>query len=149
MDSFGFGGFLRKQNRTNLTTLVIFFRAMNAASVRRRNPEFMKLMFDKYKDAHKNLVTRSDLKKSFLDCQISELDGIEHILAEISNLNEEDEIGYEEYCRILSIPSMLEQWTQGIPLWQLLADSIPRKFGVFIYPSSMYLILWSITFFSG
>ena len=77
------------------------------------------------------MILRSETESAFSMFQVCPSDSVEHMLFEAKkHLKDKDGLVFDEFCEVIQSPSMLEQWAQSLPLWQLLAAAIPRKKGV-------------------
>jgi hypothetical protein len=98
--------------------------------IRRRSSEFLLNLFGWYERPFEQRVSKSDIVPSFHDYRVSVLDSHEHLENDLSGIEDDKTLDFDEFIRTLQTPSLLDQWAQSLPLWQILSDAIPRKRGV-------------------
>lgn len=103
---------------------VQMFRALKT-----RENEFVSEVFGKHKQGQ--IIPKHKIPEAFADFKICDQDEIQHLISESEKiLQDSDGLTFEAYTEVLQTPSLLEQWSQSVPLWRLLASAIPRKMGV-------------------
>jgi hypothetical protein len=94
-----------------------------------REQDFVSATFGKYKKGE--IIPKLKIQEAFADFKICDQDEIQHFITECEKILEDsDGLTFDEYIEVLQTPSLLEQWSQSVPLWRLLASAIPRKMGV-------------------
>jgi hypothetical protein len=95
----------------------------------RRDPSFVKIVFDRHQDK-----TSTSISMRKLHFALAEL-GVNIDVERTAELFQEFDcdasggLDFEEFQRLLHRSSRLYEWAKGLPLHELLADSIPRRAG--------------------
>ena len=104
-----------------------------------REMDFAHKIFHKYKEG--DIVPKHRVSEMFTSFKICDEDEIEHFVTETDKcLSDNDGLTFDSYMEILQTPSLLDQWSQSVPLWRLLASAIPRKTGVSSFVMKQYTI---------
>ena len=100
-------------------------------AMERRETKFVSDVFDKFKEGSTEMIPRRKIKKAFSTFQICSADSVDHFLPQSEKfLKDSDGLTFDAFKEILETPSRLDQWTQSVQLYRLLAAAIPRKIGV-------------------
>jgi hypothetical protein len=100
-----------------------------SCALAKRKFEHISKVFDEQK--HGSIVPKHKVEKMLSAFKLCDEDDIQHMLAESENLLAASEgLTLDACMQVVQTSSVLDQWSQSVPLWRLLSAAIPRKLGV-------------------
>ena len=96
----------------------------------RRNPLCVKVVFDRHCDMNSAAITAGRLNSAFAELGLDiGTERTNELLEEFDSDLSGGGLNLEGFQHLLSKSTRLNEWAKGLPLYDLLADAIPRKRG--------------------
>jgi hypothetical protein len=114
-------------NETIASQFISQIRLQVDDSFKRRDREYLKTIFDLYKDQEKELIPDASLSSALKDLGIHVNEEEATQLTKTMDLNDDGGLDFQEFLNVVALPTPIELWARALPIAELVAAALPRN----------------------